>query len=47
MKLSSSPSQISLNFLPFSFVTVRAMPQANWLMIQSGFDFSTMASVTK
>ena len=47
MKLSSSPSQVSKNFPWLSAVTVLGTPAANWLMIQSGFFGSTMASVTR
>ena len=47
MWLSSSPSQVSANRPPFSAVTVRATPRANWATIQSGFFGSTAARVTR
>ena len=47
MKLSSSPSHVSVNCPWFSAVTVRGSPAMKVLTIQSGFFASVMANVTR
>ena len=47
MKLSSSPSQVSVNVPLFSAVTVRGAPDTNVLTTQSGSSGAVIASVTR